>query len=83
MHSVETSATPITAESRRRGTGRAIGLLQAAHPAPSAAVTAVVTALAAASGRSGVGTVLIAAAVLSGQLSVGWSNDLIRSEERR
>jgi len=77
VHSVETSATPATAVPRHWRTGRAIGLLQAAHPAPSAAVTAVVTALAAASGRGGAGTVLIAAAVLTGQLSVGWSNDLI------
>jgi 4-hydroxybenzoate polyprenyltransferase len=64
-------------EPRRRGPGLLVALLQAAHPAPSAAVTAVVTALAAASGRGGAGTVLIAAAVLTGQLSVGWSNDLI------
>ncbi|MDH6627249.1 4-hydroxybenzoate polyprenyltransferase [Streptomyces sp. LBL] len=78
MRSLETSATaPITAEHRRRGPAPAVGLLLAAHPAPSAAVTAVVAALAAASGRSGAGTVLIAAAVLTGQLSVGWSNDLI------
>lgn len=77
MHSVDTSATPATAAPRHWRTGRTIGLLQAAHPAPSVAVTAVVTALAAASGRGGAGTVLIAAAVLTGQLSVGWSNDLI------
>ncbi|MGC0343281.1 UbiA family prenyltransferase [Streptomyces sp. SLBN-8D4] len=77
MHSVETSPIPAAAGPHRRGTARAIGLLKAAHPAPSAAVTAVVSALAAASGRGGAGTVLIAAAVLTGQLSVGWSNDLI------
>lgn len=59
---------------------RSTGLLRAAHPAPSAAVTAVVTALAAASGRGGAGTVLIASAVLTGQLSVGWSNDLIDTD---
>ncbi len=44
------------------------------------AVTAVVTALATASGRGGAGTALIAAAVLTGQLSVGWSNDLIDAD---
>ncbi|MGW3094925.1 UbiA family prenyltransferase [Streptomyces sp. NPDC001102] len=77
MHSVESSATPATVLPRRRRTGRVIDLMGAAHPAPSAAVTAVVAALAAASGRGSAGTVLIAAAVLSGQLSVGWSNDLI------
>jgi 4-hydroxybenzoate polyprenyltransferase len=49
----------------------------ACHPAPSVAVTAVITVLAAASGRGGAGTVLVAATILSGQLSVGWSNDRI------
>jgi 4-hydroxybenzoate polyprenyltransferase len=77
VRSLETSPSPTTAEARRRGPGRAVGLLLAAHPAPSAAVTAVVATLAATSGRGCAGTVLIAAAVLSGQLSVGWSNDLI------
>jgi len=74
---VETSPPFTTAEVRRRGPGRVVGLLLAAHPAPSAAVTAVVAALAASSGRGRAGTALIAAAVLTGQLSVGWSNDVI------
>jgi 4-hydroxybenzoate polyprenyltransferase len=77
VRSVGTRPLPTTAEPRGRAPGRVVGLLLAAHPAPSAAVTAVVTALAAASGRGGAGTALIAAAVLTGQLSVGWSNDLI------
>lgn len=80
VHSVETPATPAGAKARRRAAGRAIGLLRAAHPAPSAAVTAVVTALATASGRGGAGSALTAAAVLTGQLSVGWSNDLIDAD---
>ncbi|MEV2212370.1 UbiA family prenyltransferase [Streptomyces sp. NPDC050997] len=81
MRSVGTSvAAPAMAEPRRGWPGRAVGLLLAAHPAPSAVVTAVVAALAAASGRGGAGTVLIAAAVLTGQLSVGWSNDLIDAD---
>jgi 4-hydroxybenzoate polyprenyltransferase len=57
--------------------GRSVGLLLAAHPAPAFAVTAVVTALAAASGRGRAGTALFAASLLAGQLSVGWSNDAI------
>lgn len=57
--------------------GNVSGLARACHPAPSAVVTALVTALAAASGRDARGCVLVALAVLSGQLSVGWSNDLI------
>ena len=55
----------------------ALGLLLAAHPAPAGAVTALITALAAASGRDTHGCLLVALAVLTGQLSVGWSNDRI------
>jgi 4-hydroxybenzoate polyprenyltransferase len=40
-------------------------------------VTALATVLAARSGQSPAGCVLVAAAVLTGQLSVGWSNDRI------
>jgi 4-hydroxybenzoate polyprenyltransferase len=59
------------------------GLLRACHPIPSAAVTGFATVLAAAAGNS-VGTcVLVAAAVLTGQLSVGWSNDRIDVERDR
>ncbi|MEU6997918.1 UbiA family prenyltransferase [Nonomuraea sp. NPDC046570] len=54
-----------------------IGLARACHPGPTVAVTALVTALAVASGRDAAGCVLVAAAVLSGQLSVGWCNDAV------
>lgn len=53
------------------------GLLLACHPAPTLAVTAAAAALAVASGRDAAGCVLAGAAVLTGQLSVGWSNDRI------
>jgi 4-hydroxybenzoate polyprenyltransferase len=53
----------------------AVGLLRACHPEPTAAVTALITALAAASGRSALGCLLVALAVCTGQLSVGWCND--------
>ena len=55
---------------------RTTALVRACHPEPTAAVTAVATALAVASGR-GWGSAWVAAAFLSGQLSVGWSNDWI------
>ncbi|MDH6131051.1 4-hydroxybenzoate polyprenyltransferase [Kitasatospora sp. MAA4] len=55
----------------------ASGLLAAAHPAPSFAVTAVATALAAAGGRGAAGSLLVALSVLTGQLSVGWCNDRV------
>ena len=54
-----------------------LALLATCHPVPAAAVTALVTALAAVSGRGLGGTLLVAAAVGTGQLSIGWSNDLL------
>lgn len=50
-------------------------LFDACHPGPTATVTLVVTTVAAAAGRDREGLVLVAAAVLTGQLSVGWCND--------
>jgi 4-hydroxybenzoate polyprenyltransferase len=47
------------------------------HPMPSLAVTAFATALAVSAGVSAPRVVLLAAAVLSGQLSVGWLNDYV------
>jgi 4-hydroxybenzoate polyprenyltransferase len=53
------------------------GLALACHLAPTVGVTVLTTALAAAAGRGAAGCVAVAAAVLAGQLSVGWSNDAI------
>ena len=52
------------------------GLVRASHPEPTVAVTAIATALAASTGL-GARSLLVAAAFLTGQLSVGWSNDWI------
>jgi 4-hydroxybenzoate polyprenyltransferase len=62
------------------GTGRVRfatlrGLVLACHPLPTLAVTTFATVLAAAFGGRGGVLVAIAAATLSGQLCVGWSND--------
>ena len=54
----------------------AVVLLRCTHPEPSFAVTALATTLAIAAGR-GLGSAWVAAAVLSGQFSVGWGNDLL------
>lgn len=54
-----------------------IGWIRACHPAPTALVTAVVTALAATVGWTGVPLIGVGVAVLLGQLSVGWSNDAV------
>lgn len=52
-------------------------LLLASHPLPALAVTLVTAGLALTAGRSVSGVIAIAAAVLAGQLSVGWLNDLV------
>lgn len=52
-------------------------VVRACHPEATVAVTVLVTALAAASGRTPAACVLLGAAVMCGQLSVGWSNDLV------
>ncbi len=60
----------------------AVALVQASHPEPSVAVTGITTALAVSSGL-GPRSALVAAAFLTGQLSVGWSNDWIDAARDR
>ncbi|MFE6698949.1 UbiA family prenyltransferase [Streptomyces sp. NPDC057718] len=55
--------------------GRVVGLALACHPGPALAVTALACALALGSGLGGPRSALVTAAVLTGQLSVGWCND--------
>lgn len=54
---------------------RLAALLRASHPEPTVAVTVTAALLAGATGRSVGGILAVAAAVLAGQLSIGWSND--------
>lgn len=54
-----------------------LALLRAAHPVPTVAVTAVGTVLAVVVGRDAWGVLLVAAAVLAGQVSIGWLNDAL------
>lgn len=58
-------------------TAKALALLRACHPEPSVAVTLMIGALAVASGRGPLGCLLVASAVLTGHLSVGWCNDRV------
>lgn len=53
------------------------GLLLACHPGPTAVVTTLTLALAVGVGAQGRVAALVTAAVLAGQLSIGWSNDWI------
>ena len=65
--------------SRTRAASPAISrvraLIIASHPGPSLAITAMVTVLAAQAAPHGLGPLLVAPAILAGQISVGWSND--------
>jgi 4-hydroxybenzoate polyprenyltransferase len=65
------------------GDRRAFGLLLACHPGPTLVVTTLATTLAVASDRSAVGCVLVAAAVLTGQLCIGWTNDALDADRDR
>ena len=62
---------------------RAAGLVRACHPGPATAVTVVLTAYGVSAGLSPARVVLITATVLAGQLSIGWSNDLIDAARDR
>jgi 4-hydroxybenzoate polyprenyltransferase len=70
------------------GTATTTALLRAAHPAPTAAVSVFAALLAASAGVPPSTAAVLVAAVLAGQLSIGWSNDRLdaardRAVERR
>jgi 4-hydroxybenzoate polyprenyltransferase len=54
-----------------------LALLRAAHLGPTVAVTVLVAVLAAGRGLAAVDAVLVTAAVFTGQLTIGWVNDLV------
>jgi 4-hydroxybenzoate polyprenyltransferase len=58
-------------------------LVGAAHAGPTLAVTVVTGVLAASADLTAGRAVLVVAAVLTGQLSVGWSNDLLDADRDR
>lgn len=64
-------------------TSRVRLLLASSHPGPTATVTVLATVLAAASGHSLLTVVLVALAVLAGQLSIGLANDWIDADRDR
>lgn len=61
--------------------GRALAL--SCHPGPTVAVVTLTTLLAAATGLPPARAVLVVAAVLAGQLSIGWLNDLLDADRDR
>ena len=70
--------------SGRRATTLVRALARTSHPGPAVAVTVAATLLAVTWGASADTALLVAAAALAGQLTVGWSNDLVdRDRDRR
>jgi 4-hydroxybenzoate polyprenyltransferase len=67
----------------RKQRGHAISLLLSCHPLPALAMTVALTLAAALSGRSGRECLLVAATVLSGQLTIGWINDVVDADRDR
>jgi protoheme IX farnesyltransferase len=66
-----------------RAVAAAYGLVRGCHPDAVVAVSVAATLLAVATGRDAAGVVAVAAAVLAGQLSIGWSNDWLDAERDR
>lgn len=60
-----------------------VALALSSHPIPTVAVTAMATTLAVTAGNTSATVGLVLAAVLTGQLSIGWSNDLLDADRDR
>jgi 4-hydroxybenzoate polyprenyltransferase len=67
----------------RKPHGTVVSLLLCCHPLPAAAMTVALTAGAALTGRSGAQCLLVLVTVLSGQLTVGWINDVVDRDRDR
>ena len=67
-----------------RGRSSAVAaLVTACHPGPTAVVTAMAVALAVGVGRGPAGALAVGAAVLAGQLTIGWANDAVDASRDR
>lgn len=67
----------------RKQRGTALGLVLASHPVYALSVTAGMAAAAALTGRSLAEVGLVAVTVLTGQLTVGWLNDVVDRDRDR
>lgn len=76
-HRVGTPEQPLADRPVAGRGGVAAALAGSCHPGPVVAVTVLLTGLAVTAGQSPGRCVLTAAAVLAGQLSVGWCNDAV------
>jgi 4-hydroxybenzoate polyprenyltransferase len=69
--------TPTVHHGQRTTSRHRTALLRTAHLGPALAVTLIVAMLALSADLSPARALLVVAAVLTGQLSIGWSNDLV------
>jgi 4-hydroxybenzoate polyprenyltransferase len=67
----------------RKRRGQAVSLVLSSHPLPTVAMTVALTVAAALTGRTGRECLLVAATVLTGQLTIGWINDVVDRERDR
>jgi 4-hydroxybenzoate polyprenyltransferase len=67
----------------RRQHGLLVSLALACHPLPTVAMTLALAICAVLTGRSAVEVGLVAATVLTGQLTVGWINDIVDRDRDR
>ena len=67
----------------RKQHGLAFALILACHPVPALLMTVGLAVAATLSGRSGREVLLVAATVLTGQLTIGWINDVVDRERDR
>jgi 4-hydroxybenzoate polyprenyltransferase len=67
----------------RKQRGQTASLLLSCHPLPTTAMTVGLGVAAALTGRPAVQCLLVAVTVLSGQLTVGWINDVVDRERDR
>lgn len=74
-HAMGTPEPPLTSAAPARPLHHTAALARSCHPGPVAAVTVIAALLATGSGLDGARRALLVAAVLTGQLSVGWCND--------
>lgn len=67
----------------RKQRGQAVSLALASHPLAAVCMAAALTLAAALTGRSGRECLLVAATVLTGQLTVGWVDDVLDRDRDR
>jgi 4-hydroxybenzoate polyprenyltransferase len=83
LRTTMTTHPPTRVRSSTSAATRAAALLRACHPEPTVAVTTLAALLAIADGIEGGRLAVVVLAVFTGQLVIGWSNDLLDASRDR